>query len=136
GYYTIRAKSARGVVIDGQFRVAQFRPPNFKVALTLDKEYALAGSSVNASSQSNYLSGPPVEGGKATYYVTRRQAYFTPKGWDDYSFGRQWQWPESPPSVDTDVVQNTVALGADGVARQHVDVNADLPYAIDRKSVV
>lgn len=130
GYYVIRARSGAGVQIEGQFRVAQFRPPNFKVTLSLDKEFAVAGSTVHASSQSNYLFGAPVEGGKATYYVTRRQAAFTPKGLEDYSFGRQWQWPEQPPTVDTDVLQTTATLSADGISTQDIAVAPSLPYAM------
>ncbi len=128
GDYAIHARSAAGVELDGDFRVAQFRPPNFKVTLALDKSIVSAGGGVDATSQSNYLFGPPVEGGKASYYVTRQETLFNPKGWDDFSFGRQWWWPEQPPAAESDVLQNTVTLAPDGAARQHIDVPADIPY--------
>ena len=128
GYYIIHAKSAAGVEIDGQFRVAQFRPPNFKVALTLDKQYATPGDTVNAASSSAYLFGAPVQGGKTTFYVTRNPAYLAPPGWDEFSFGPQWPWPETQPSVDSDVVQNAQTTAADGSARQAISIARDLPY--------
>lgn len=128
GYYLIHARSAAGVEIDGRFRVAQFRPPNFKVALTLDRQYATPGDVVNAATASTYLFGAPVEGAKTTFDVTRNPAYLAPPGWDDFSFGRQWEWPETQPSVSSDVVQNAVNVGADGSARQTISVAGDLPY--------
>jgi uncharacterized protein YfaS (alpha-2-macroglobulin family) len=130
GYYLVHARSSAGVQIDGQFRVAQFKPPNFKVTLDLDKLFATAGSTVHAKVSSAYLFGAPVQGGKTTVYVTRQQTQFTPKGWDDYTFGRQWTWPETPPSVDTDVLQTTATVGADGEASAGIDVAGDLPYAM------
>ena len=128
GYYVIRAKSAAGVELDGQFRVAQFRPPNFKVALTLDKQYATPGDTVGAASSSTYLFGAPVQSAKTTFYVTRNPANLAPPGWDEFEFGRQWPWPDTQPSVSSDVVQSAVTTAADGSARQAIAVARDLPY--------
>jgi len=130
GYYTLTATGARGEELEGQFRVAQFKPPNFKVDLTLDRAFAAAGSSVSASSQSTYLFGAPVEGGSARLYVTRSQTYFTPKGWEAYAFGRSWSYPEEAPTVPTDVLQTNVTLDAAGRATVPVPVATDLPYAM------
>jgi alpha-2-macroglobulin len=128
GYYTIEAIGSSGRKIDGTFRVAEFKPPNFKVELTLDKEFATPGQSVGASAKSTYLFGAPVQGGSYKFYVTRQQTAFTPKGWDEYTFGRQWFWPEQPPSVPSDVTQSAGTIGADGTTSQTVKVTDDLPY--------
>jgi len=128
GYYNVSAKSDDGLVISGDFRVAQFRAPNFKVALTLDKLYATAGSTVNASASSTYLFGSPVEGGTAQYYVTRAQTNLTPKGWDTYAFGPQWYWPDQAPDVTSDVLQNSQTIDAKGASQLAVPVAADLPF--------
>jgi len=130
GYYTVHAKGRSGAEMTGQFQVAEFKPPNFKVTLTLDKQFAAIGDTVQAKSQSNYLFGSPVEGGKATYYVTRQQTQFAPQGWDQYSFGRQWYWPDEPPQVPSDVLQVSNTLGSDGSSAQAVQVGTDLPYAM------
>ncbi|MDQ6766269.1 MAG: MG2 domain-containing protein, partial [Candidatus Eremiobacteraeota bacterium] len=114
GYYNVRAKSTRGFVINGDFRVAEFKPPNFKVTLTLDKEIAYPGDTVAASASGEYLFGSPVQGGQAAYYVTRQQTSYSPKGWDDFIFGRQWFWPDEPPSTSSDVLQTKTTLGASG----------------------
>jgi alpha-2-macroglobulin len=97
GNYRIEAKSKADVNISGEFRVAEFKPPNFKVDLKLDREFAKLGETVNAQIQSNYLFGPALESAQVDYYVTREKADFTPKGWTEFQFGRQWYWPEEEP---------------------------------------
>jgi alpha-2-macroglobulin len=130
GYYTLKAKAKNGVEIVGDFRVAEFKPPNFKVDLKLDQAFATPNQTIKASAQSNYLFGPPVSGGNASFYVTRQPVTFTPKGWDKFSFGQQWFWPEEQPTVTTDVIQNSAALDPQGLGTQSVKVAEDLPYAM------
>jgi len=130
GYYTMRAKSEGGVEITGDFRVAEFKPPNFKVTLTLDKDVAYPGDTVSASAASQYLFGSPVQGGQAAYYVTRQQTSYSPKGWDDFSFGRRWFWPEEPPSTSSDVLQTKHRLGPTGTFAQDVKVRTDISYPL------
>jgi alpha-2-macroglobulin len=130
GTYVIKAKRDDDHEIQGDFRVAEFKPPNFKVDLSLNQTLALIDQTVEAQAQSNYLFGPPVEGGKATYYVTRKQTDFTPKGWEAFSFGRRWFWPEESPTVSSDVLQVSGALDATGKSQQAIQVAQDLPYAM------
>jgi alpha-2-macroglobulin len=146
GYYTVRAKSDSGAEISGEFRIAEFKPPNFKVALTLEGgekpsqplpslpgQGAIAAISkpkqtLTAQAQSNYLFGAPVQNGQVQYYVTRQQADFTPPGQTEYRFGRQWFWPEEPPELSSDVLQQTQTLNAEGQSRQTVTIGEELPY--------
>ena len=128
GYYSIRAKGESGAEISGEFRVAEFKPPNFKVELNLDKEFVLSDDKIAATAQSNYLFGAPVEGGKAQYYVTRSQTNFNPQGWEKFSFGRQWFWPEESPNITSDVLRSRQVLDAAGKSSQLVPVAKDLPY--------
>ncbi|BBD61304.1 alpha-2-macroglobulin domain-containing protein [Nostoc sp. HK-01] len=128
GYYTIQGKGKEGQEISGEFRVAEFKPPNFKVELNLDKEFALTNDKVAAKAASNYLFGAPVEAGEAKYFVTRQQTSFIPKSWEEFSFGRQWFWPEESPSLTSDVLQTSSKLDASGKTSQTVTVAKDLPY--------
>ncbi|UKO99788.1 alpha-2-macroglobulin family protein [Nostoc sp. UHCC 0870] len=128
GYYTIQAKGKDNREISGEFRVAEFKPPNFKVELDVDKEFALVGDKVETTAASNYLFGAPVEGGEAKYFVTRRQENFIPKNWEEFSFGRQWFWPEETPAVPSDVLETNTKLNANGKTSQTVTVAKDLPY--------
>ncbi|MEH2118471.1 alpha-2-macroglobulin family protein [Nostoc sp.] len=128
GYHTIQAKGKNGQEISGEFRVAEFKPPNFKVELNLDKEFALIDEKVDINAKSNYLFGAPVEGGEAKYFITRQQANFIPKGWDEFTFGRQWLWPEETPTISSDVLQTNAQLDANGTTSQTLTVAKDLPY--------
>ena len=128
GYYTVDAKGANGNDITGSLRVAQFKPPNFKLSLALDSTSATAGSTVGAAVTAAYLFGAPLQGGTAHAYVTRDLANVQPKGWDEFSFGPQWFYPEEPPSFDTDVLQRDLALDAQGKASLDVAVPRDLAF--------
>ncbi|WP_371417515.1 alpha-2-macroglobulin [Anabaena sp. UHCC 0187] len=128
GFYTIKAKGNKGQEISGEFQVAEFKPPNFKVDLQLNKEFAVINDKIDVQVGSNYLFGSPVEGGEAKYFVTRQQANFIPKGWEEFSFGRQWFWPEESPNVPNDVLQTNTKLDPNGKSNQTVTVAKDLPY--------
>lgn len=128
GYYTILAKSENGAELRGQFRVAEFKPPNFKVDLNLNKIFALADETIEANTQSQYLFGAPVEDGQVKYYVTRQKTEFTPKGWEKFTFGRRWFWPEESPSVPSEVLQQNATLDTKGQGSHTFKVGKDLPY--------
>ena len=130
GYYTIVAKSPDGAEITGNFRVAEFRPPNFSVDLKLDRTFAAAGEAVNASGSAQYLFGAPMSGANAKLHVTREQTALSPKGWNDFTFGRQWFWPEQQPDVSADAGKQDVTLDAKGEGTASVAVARDLPYAM------
>ncbi|MCS6812617.1 MAG: alpha-2-macroglobulin family protein, partial [Cyanobacteria bacterium] len=139
GFYSLKATSAQGVELTGDFRVAEFKPPNFKTDLTLSGGIpgqpsateptivATIGQKINVDVNSAYLFGAPVEGGKVNYYITRRRTYFTPTGWDAFTFGRQWYWPEEEPQVPTEVLQAEQVLNAQGRNSQQVPVT-EIPY--------
>jgi uncharacterized protein YfaS (alpha-2-macroglobulin family) len=136
GHYAIRAKSEDGVEINGEFRVSEFKPPNFQVQLSLTggsnndgaAPIVTVGQTIEAKTQSNYLFGAPLEGGKAQYYVTRQQTEFAPAGWEGFSFGRRWFWPQEAPTVSSDVLQASQTLDANGQSSQPIKLDAELPY--------
>ncbi len=128
GDYRIEAKSKGDVTISGEFRIAEFKPPNFKVDVKLDREFANLGQEVTAQTQSNYLFGPALESAQVEYYVTRTKADFTPKNWQEFQFGRQWYWPEEAPSIGSDVLQTKAQLDQSGQGKQTVKVDQELPY--------
>ncbi|HEV3153257.1 MAG TPA: Ig-like domain-containing protein [Candidatus Baltobacteraceae bacterium] len=130
GYYTIVATSPDGAQTTGTFRVAQFRPPNFAVDLKLDRQYAAAGDAVAATGDGRYLFGAPMSGASATLHVTRVPAILSPSGWDDFTFGRQWFWPEEQPDASSDAGSQTLTLDSAGKTATNVNVDAALPYAM------
>ncbi len=130
GYYEIVARSPDGAEITGTFRVAEFRPPNFSVDLKAGSSFAAAGDGVSFAGNAQYLFGAPMSGAHATFHVTREQTFLSPKGWDDFTFGRQWFWPEQQPEVAADAGQYDVTLDDKGHVTQTVTVDRDLPYAL------
>jgi alpha-2-macroglobulin len=131
GEYVIKAKGPAGVEIRGTFRVAEFKPPNFKVELKVDQEFAIADQKITAHAQSNYLFGAPVAGGKANFYVTRQQKDFTPAGWDQFSFGRRWFYPEERPEVTSDVLQGEQTLNDQGQGSQQFTLDQNILYPMN-----
>lgn len=130
GYWTIEARGSSGEALDGSFRIAEFKPPNFKTDLTLDNDVVTAGATLATHSVSTYLFGAPVEGGTSHVAVTRAPSQFSPSSWDAYTFGRQWLYPEEMPDVPRDVIQSDLPIDAAGNAAQNVTVAGDLPYAM------
>lgn len=128
GAWQIDATGQGGETISGSFTVAEFKPPNFKVDLSLDERPVAAGASVPASSQSLYLFGAPVQGGTSRVSVTRSRAYFAPDGFESFSFGRMWTYPEEEPTVSSDVLQQALPIDASGNAATAVPVGTDLPF--------
>ena len=128
GYYSLDAVGASGNTISGSLRVAEFKPPNFKLDVTLNTTQAAPGSAVTANATASYLFGAPLDGGKATVAITRSAATLAPPGWDDYTFGPAWFWPDQQPSFDTDVLQTSGTFDKGGGFVQKITVPNDLPF--------
>jgi uncharacterized protein YfaS (alpha-2-macroglobulin family) len=128
GYYSIQATSPTGVELRGDLRVAEFKPPNFQVDLAVETEFATAGETLQATVQSDYLFGAPVQGASVNYYVTREPTDFAPKGWERFTFGPRWDWPEERPTVPSDVLETRETLNDQGQGKLSVHVTDDLPY--------
>ncbi len=130
GYYTLHAAAGNGETISGTLRVAEFKPPNFKVDLALDRDTAERGATVTGTAMNAYLFGAPLTGASTAFAVTRSPASFTPKNRDAFTFGKQWFWPEQQPDASTDVLQTTVTVDANGRSAVSVPVATDLPFAM------
>jgi uncharacterized protein YfaS (alpha-2-macroglobulin family) len=128
GNYVVHAQAGNGEALTGSFRVAQFKPPNFKVDLALDRTVATRGGTVTGTASNAYLFGAPLGGATTSFTVTRSPADFTPKGRDGYQFGRRWFWPDQQPDAATDVLQTSVTVDDAGKSAVTVPVAADLPY--------
>jgi alpha-2-macroglobulin len=128
GYYSVRASAGNGEEIVGDFRVAEFKPPNFKVDLALDHEVAPRGATVKARAANAYLFGAPLAGASTKFTVTRSPADFAPKHREGFTFGRHWFWPQQAPDASTDVLESSTTVDADGKSSVSVPVAADLPF--------
>jgi uncharacterized protein YfaS (alpha-2-macroglobulin family) len=84
-----------------QFRVEEFKKPEFSVSVLPAKETARLGEPIKATIQANYYSGQPVLGAAVRYSIRRRNhfaSYEMPSRWDwlygkgfgDYSYLYPW----------------------------------------------
>ncbi|MEO1134263.1 MAG: MG2 domain-containing protein, partial [Cyanobacteria bacterium J06639_1] len=131
GYYSVEARAENGIALYGGFRVAEFKPPNFKVDLEVDRSEAIAGDAIEAVATGAYLFGSPIRDGSVTYTVTRQRDYrYSIPNWEDYRFDPQWQWPEERPELPSDVVQTETVLNSEGKGTFEFEIDRDLPYPI------
>ncbi|MBV9271528.1 MAG: Ig-like domain-containing protein, partial [Candidatus Eremiobacteraeota bacterium] len=129
GYYSIQAASPDGATIYGSVRLAEFKPPNFNVSLALDKQHAAPSQTVHVTARGRYLFGTPMSGAAATAHVVRSAAYLSPTGWDEFTFGRQWFWPDEQPDLNGQVSVTNYTLDRNGETSFDIGVPADLPFA-------
>jgi uncharacterized protein YfaS (alpha-2-macroglobulin family) len=142
GVYRIQIPRRGG----GSFRVEEYKKPEFEVQVEAPKEPVRLGEKVMATIRAKYYFGAPVTSAKVKYKVLRSSYSSTwyPAGvWDwfygpgywwfasDYTWYPGWQswgcarpvpiwWgrPSVPPEL---VVENEVAIGADGTVKVAID---------------
>jgi uncharacterized protein YfaS (alpha-2-macroglobulin family) len=78
GYYTVRVDRRSGgkwrSVATTNYRVAEYRPPEFLVTATTDRVPRFAGDTVRASVEARYLFGAPMARAAVTWYARQRTA--------------------------------------------------------------
>ena len=140
GNYRIQAYGASGNQMYGDFRVAEFKPPTFKLDVRVDRHVAVAGESVVASGAGSYLFGSPLSNAKASWFVTRAREpkYFfesaepewMPARYRDYAFGKLWIPPEKTPELSSDVLKTVRSFDAGGHASVRVPIDGRIPYPL------
>jgi len=102
GFYSIQS------TVDGQnaqetanFRIAEYRKPEFKASVEFDKDRYSRGQRVRAKISSAYYFGAPVANAKVHYYIYRSEYWmydnsddesdFEDKGYDSSDFGEMIQ---------------------------------------------
>ncbi len=102
GYYTVRVDRRRDgkwrSAATANYRVAEYRPPEFLVSVTAERTPRFAGDSVRATVEARYLFGAPMARAAVTWSARQRTA----SGWEfeipnteGYSVGETgWWWEE------------------------------------------
>jgi uncharacterized protein YfaS (alpha-2-macroglobulin family) len=86
---------------DVQFSVEEYKPAKFETKVTIDQKMLVAGQDLSGTINGRYLFGTPMRDAKGDSSWTLQSTYFTPNGWQRYSFGT----PESS-------YRNTIHKGA------------------------
>ena len=87
GEYTIRIIRDKQEVRAGSFRVASFRPPDFKVALTAPRQAVGGADNGKAEVEALYHFGAPLAGAEARLRASQQETDFSPPRLDDYAVG-------------------------------------------------
>lgn len=139
-------KNRRNLYGGTNFRVEEYKKPEFEVKVEAPKEPVALGDTITAKIEANYYFGAPVTNGRVKYKVMRTThsanwyphapwdwfygkgywwfAYDAPwyPGWGEWGCVRPMPWwhhaPQQPPEV---VMENEVSIGADGTIEVQID---------------
>jgi len=135
------------VVLGGvQFRVEEYKKPEFEVTIEAPEEPVMLGEKITATIKANYYFGAPVTKAKVKYKVLRTgytehwypirpwdwlygpgywwfaYDYVWYPGWKDWGCPRPWPfwWPrrQAPPEL---VAEQEVEIGEDGTVKVEID---------------
>jgi uncharacterized protein YfaS (alpha-2-macroglobulin family) len=118
--------------ISGDFLVAAYRKPDFRVDTRLTISSPIAGGTLSASAAANYLFGSAVATRPVRWTVTRQREYGVPSTIEDRYPSPRWHFGGdfSDDAVgDPAVAGNTQTTGADGRFATTVQTDADATIA-------
>ena len=128
GTYNILAKTAkhRGPLY-GNFLVAAYRRPDFRVDTTLDAPASLAGTKLNGRVNGRYLFGATMEGKPVVWTYAKMELLDAPTKVTDRWPAERWEflgrdWEEPHPSTIT-ISQGEGNLNAQGVLAMQLDTD-------------
>lgn len=124
GIWLKRKNGDGGDLPAGQFRVASFRPPDFKVDLKAPESQIGEAQDVPIQVQADYLFGAPVAKGKATLNVGQYPAWFAPKRLEGYAVG---DLPLEEPNLRRHLADLSANLDAKGEGQFKLPTAKPLP---------
>ncbi|HLL84670.1 MAG TPA: alpha-2-macroglobulin family protein, partial [Longimicrobium sp.] len=76
------------------FLMQEFRRPEYEVSVTADEGPHFVGGGAEVTARASYFSGGGLPGAPVEWNVTATPGFFSPPGWDEWSFGptRPWWW--------------------------------------------
>ena len=130
GYYQVVAETPDpGLQFYGEFRLAEFRVPEFQVKLDLDKKIAVAGDPLQINWEGKYYFGAPMADASSSLNITRRKTYFEPKGWEEFSFGIPDYLEEQRVELSGSYLKETLPLDPKGLGEKSIRLRQDdVPY--------
>ncbi|MBN1694692.1 Ig-like domain-containing protein [candidate division WOR-3 bacterium] len=130
GYYNITAENTKhNLRFYGNFRLAEFRVPEFEVKMDVNKKIVLPGEPFRISWEGNYYFGAPMAKASSSLNITRRRTYFRPEGWEGFSFGVPYYLQEEKSSISGSYLRETIELDETGKASKTITLRRDdVPY--------
>lgn len=88
----------------GDFRVEEYRPPQFQVDVRMRQPEAIAGEALQGTVLARYLFGGAMADADVRWTVTRSTTEFMPPGNEGFRFGANtWWWDDEAPVPSTEV---------------------------------
>ncbi len=130
GYYNITAENrTHNLRFYGNFRLAEFRVPEFEVKMDINKKIVVPGEPFKISWEGKYYFGTPMAKASSSLNITRRRTYFRPEGWEDFYFGIPYYLQEKKSSISGSYLRETIELDDVGKATKTITLNrSDVPY--------
>ena len=132
-----------------EYRIEEFRRPEFEVSVTGPGTDAWLGSEILFEAGAGYYGGGPLDGAEVAWRIAGSQAEYSPPGWDQYQFGlnRWFPWRhgfESEPMWDSFDVESGESDSLDGrldVRGRHgvavlAEAELPIPYAVTAMATV
>lgn len=126
GQYFIYAELDKGQQYTGNFFVEEYKKPEYKVGITLDKAQYLNGESIKGIVQADYYFGSPVQDAEVEYNVYKKTFY---KPWwyfSEYS----WWYEEYYANQDDNQKYNNADFIYSGTGKLDKEGRFDFDYSI------
>jgi len=132
GYYRVVAHNKKhNLYLSGTFRLAEFRTPEFKVAMDVHPKIALPGDSVQVGWTGNYYFGAPMASARASLHITRRKTAYRPPGWDDFTFDIPRPVGRKQEAISGRYLSQSFTLDASGRGTRSIELlPEDAPFAM------
>ena len=92
GLGTVRVSMHDDVYESMQFRIEEFRRPEFEASLSVAEGHHLLNDSVPLSTEAKYYGGGVLAGAQVNWRASAHQAHYSPPGWRDFVFGDALPW--------------------------------------------
>ncbi|HEY3250451.1 MAG TPA: MG2 domain-containing protein [Ignavibacteria bacterium] len=126
GQYYIYAELGRGQSYTGTFNVEEYKKPEYKVDITLDKDQYTDGDEIKGVVQADYYFGSPVQEAEVTYNVYKKTFY---KPWWYFSEYRWW-YEDYYASQDDNQKYNDADFIYTGTGKLDKEGRFDFDYAV------
>jgi uncharacterized protein YfaS (alpha-2-macroglobulin family) len=130
GYYQVTAETpSTNLNFYGEFRLAEFRVPEFEVSMQIDRKTAAIDEPIKASWDGKFYFGAPMANASASLAVTRRQTSYSPPGWDTYDFGVPSYLEEKKISLSGTYLKESSTLNEKGQGEKVIKLRSeDVPF--------
>jgi alpha-2-macroglobulin len=130
GEATLELQTSSGETLNNtsfthDFRIEEFRRPEFSVFTSVPPGPFLVGQSAEITAEANYYSGGGLAKAPVTWQVTATQTNYTPPNWDKFTFGTWVPWWRNSSSIGGTTSTQTFKSTTDGSGKHYLRMSFD-----------